>query len=40
MLDSDSGKACFTEGITGYTVYYETIPDRTGSLELRLKIQN
>ena len=27
MLDSDSGKACFTEGITGYTVYYETIPD-------------
>lgn len=37
MLDSDSGKACFTEGITGYTVYYETIPDLDWKLGIAIE---
>lgn len=37
MLDSDSGKACFTEEITGYTVYYETIPDLDWKLGIAIE---
>lgn len=37
MLDSDSGKACFTERITGYTVYYETIPDLDWKLGIAIE---
>jgi len=37
MLDSDSGKAYFTEGITGYTVYYETIPDLDWKLGIAIE---
>ena len=37
MLDSDSGKACFTEGITGYMVYYETIPDLDWKLGIAIE---
>lgn len=37
MLDSDSGKACFTEGITGYTVCYETIPDLDWKLGIAIE---
>lgn len=37
MLDSDSGKACFIEGITGYTVYYETIPDLDWKLGIAIE---
>lgn len=37
MLDSDSGKACFTEGITGYAVYYETIPDLDWKLGIAIE---
>lgn len=37
MLDSDSGKACFTEGIIGYTVYYETIPDLDWKLGIAIE---
>lgn len=37
MLDSDSGKACFAEGITGYTVYYETIPDLDWKLGIAIE---
>lgn len=37
MLDSDSGKARFTEGITGYTVYYETIPDLDWKLGIAIE---